>query len=318
DVTEVLARFRPPTANQYGHVAARTHHVRGNQAQHTLRANNQNRRHLKNAISYVATNARKPIRDLAPSWFAPRTPRRKDAPMEYDLIVRNGTVIDGSGAPRFRSDIAVKDGRIAAVIEPGESAQAASTRELDARGMIVAPGFIDLHSHSDWIVPIPEHAAILKPFLMQGVTTFVGGNCGFSVAPISRSRSRMLDESGQMLSGRKFDWTWQEVSEFGAHLERQGLALNVAHLAGHGSIRLCVMGANPGEPSAEQLREMQAMLERAMADGAVGLSTGLGYFPGMIAKPAELTAMAQVAAAAGGVLTSHLRAYSTRSLFYQS
>ncbi|MGO9455078.1 MAG: N-acyl-D-amino-acid deacylase family protein [Candidatus Binataceae bacterium] len=238
--------------------------------------------------------------------------------MEYDLIVRNGTVIDGSGAPRFRSDVAVKDGRIATLIEPGESAQAASTREIDAKGMIVAPGFIDLHSHSDWIVPIPEHATILKPFLMQGVTTFVGGNCGFSVAPVSRSRSRMLDESGQMLSERKFDWTWQEVSQFGAHLKRQGLALNVAHLAGHGSIRLCVMGADPGEPSAEQLRQMQAMLERAMADGAVGLSTGLGYFPGMIAKPAELTAMAQVAAAAGGVLTSHLRAYSTRSLFYQS
>ena len=128
----------------------------------------------------------------------------------------------------------------------------------------------------------------------------------------------MLDESGQMLSERTFDWQWQEVSEFAAHLKQQGLALNVAHLAGHGSIRLCVMGGDAGEPSPDQLREMQSMLERAMADGAVGMSTGLGYFPGMIAKPAELTAMAQVAGAAGGVLTSHLRAYSTRSLFFQS
>src|SRR5579885_576122 len=219
--------------------------------------------------------------------------RREDAPMEYDLIVRGGEVVDGSGGPRIRADLAIKDGRIADLIAPAHASGAQAPRELDA-------------------------AAILKPFLMQGVTTFVGGNCGFSVAPIRRERSRMLDESGQMLSERKFDWTWQEVSEFGAHLKRQGLALNVAHLAGHGSIRLCVMGADAGEPSADQLREMQTMLERAMADGAVGLSTGLGYFPGMIAKPAELAAMARVAAAAGGVLTSHLRAYSTRSLFFQS
>ncbi len=238
--------------------------------------------------------------------------------MEYDLIVRGGEVVDGSGGPRIRADLAIKDGRIADLIEPAHASGAQAPGEIDAAGLIVSPGFIDLHSHSDWVAPIAEHAAILKPFLMQGVTTFVGGNCGFSVAPIRRERSRMLDESGQMLSERKFDWTWQEVSEFGAHLKRQGLALNVAHLAGHGSIRLCVMGADAGEPSADQLREMQTMLERAMADGAVGLSTGLGYFPGMIAKPAELAAMARVAAAAGGVLTSHLRAYSTRSLFFQS
>ncbi|HTR60400.1 MAG TPA: amidohydrolase family protein [Candidatus Binataceae bacterium] len=238
--------------------------------------------------------------------------------MEYDLLIRGGTLVDGSGAPRKRADIAIKSGKIAALVDPADSEEVVAQRSIDATGLVVAPGFIDLHSHSDWVAPIPEHAAILKPFLLQGVTTFVGGNCGFSVAPVRRERSRMLDESGQMLSERKFAWDWQEVSEFSAHLKRQGLALNVAHLAGHGSIRLCVMGADAGEPSAEQLREMQAMLERAMADGAVGLSTGLGYFPGMIAKPDELAAMARVAGAAGGVLTSHLRAYSTRSLFFQS
>jgi N-acyl-D-amino-acid deacylase len=238
--------------------------------------------------------------------------------MEYELMVRGGTVVDGSGAPRFEADIAIDAGRIAEVIADKESDQVNARREIDAAGLVVAPGFIDLHSHSDWVAPIPEHAAILKPFLMQGVTTFVGGNCGFSVAPVRSQARQMLDESGQMLSERKFAWNWQEVSEFGAHLKRQGIALNVAQLAGHGSIRLCVMGADPGEPSPEQLRQMQAMLERAMADGAVGLSTGLGYFPGMIAKPKELAAMARVVGAVGGVLTSHLRAYSTRSLFFQS
>jgi N-acyl-D-amino-acid deacylase len=238
--------------------------------------------------------------------------------MQYDLIVRNGTVIDGSGAPRFRADVGIAGGKIAALIDRAQAAQASAPREIDAAGLMVAPGFIDLHSHSDWVIPIPEHAAILKPFLLQGVTTFVGGNCGFSIAPVRVGRTRMLDESGQMLSEHAFDWRWREVSELGAYLKRQGLALNVAHLAGHGSIRLSVMGASAADPSGEQLREMQLMLERAMADGAVGLSTGLGYFPGMIAKPAELAAMARVAAAAGGVLTSHLRAYSVRSLFYDS
>jgi N-acyl-D-amino-acid deacylase len=133
-----------------------------------------------------------------------------------------------------------------------------------------------------------------------------------------RERRRMLDESGRLCAERKFDWQWDDVAGFAAYLKRQGLALNVAHLAGHGSIRLSVMGSDAGEPSAEQLRVMQEMVERAMADGAVGLSCGLGYFPGMIAKPAELGALARIAAAAGGVLTSHLRAYSERSLFFDS
>ncbi len=128
----------------------------------------------------------------------------------------------------------------------------------------------------------------------------------------------MLNASAQMLSERPFQWQWREVAEFGAHLKRQGLAMNVAHLAGHGSIRLSVMGSDPGEPSPSQLDEMRAMLERAMADGAVGVSCGLGYFPGMIAKPAELGALAEVAGRAGGIITSHLRAYSTRSLFFDS
>src|SRR5262249_19156332 len=151
-------------------------------------------------------------------------------------------------------------GRIAEVIADTQSEQVNASREIDARGLVVAPGFIDLHSHSDWVAPIPEHAAILKPFVMQGVTTFVAGNCGFSVAPVRSKARHMLDESGQMLSERKFAWNWQEVSEFGAHLKRQGMALNMAQLAGHGSIRLCVMGADAGEPTLEQLHKMQAML----------------------------------------------------------
>jgi N-acyl-D-amino-acid deacylase len=238
--------------------------------------------------------------------------------MECDLLIRGGSVIDGSGAPRFRAEIAISRGKIERLVEPAQASQVSAARELDATGLIVAPGFIDPHSHSDWVLPLAEHLEILRPFLLQGVTTFVGGNCGFSTAPIRRERHELLDGSGQMLSERTFEWQWEQVDEFGAFLKRAGLALNVAHLAGHGSIRLSVMGLDAGEPSPEQLRAMCAMVERAMEDGAVGLSTGLGYFPGMIAKPAELRAMAEVVGRAGGVLTSHLRAYSVRSLFFSS
>jgi N-acyl-D-amino-acid deacylase len=238
--------------------------------------------------------------------------------MDYELVIRRGLLVDGSGAAGVRRDVAIKDGKIAALLDPADVASANVAHTIDARGRVVAPGFIDPHSHSDWVAPIPEHASILKPFVMQGVTTFVGGNCGFSIAPIRRERTPMLNESGRLCAEREFDWRWERVSELGTHLRSQGLALNVAHLAGHGSIRLSVMGASAAEPAPEQLRAMQAMVEQAMGDGAVGLSCGLGYFPGMIAKPAELAALASVVGAAGGIFTSHLRAYSTRSLFFDS
>src|ERR1700733_11953928 len=134
--------------------------------------------------------------------------------MEYDFIIRGGIIVDGSGAPRIKSDLALNGGKIAKLIAPSESHQVTASREIDAAGLIVAPGFIDMHSHSDWVIPIPEHGAILRPFLMQGVTTFVGGNCGFSAAPIRPDKADMLNASAQMLSERPFQWQWREVAEF--------------------------------------------------------------------------------------------------------
>src|SRR5271155_2790766 len=161
--------------------------------------------------------------------------------MEYDVVVRKGVVIDGSGAPRYRADVAIIDRKIAALIDPADAATASGASETDASRLAVATGFIDLHSHSDWVLPIADHGQILKPFLLQGVTTFVGGNCGFSVAPVMRERQRMLDESGRLCAERTFDWGWDDVAGFATFLKRQGLALNVAHLAGDGRIQFTVM-----------------------------------------------------------------------------
>ncbi len=144
--------------------------------------------------------------------------------MEYDLIIRNGTIVDGSGAARFKSDVAITDGKIAKLIAPGDRRQR-PPRAKSTRGLIVAPGFIDMHSHSDWVIPIPEHATILKPFLVQGVTTFVGGNCGFSdragerrnATGCSTSRRRCCRSERSIGDG-------SEVSELGAHLKRRDRA----------------------------------------------------------------------------------------------
>ncbi|MDP3937863.1 MAG: amidohydrolase family protein [Deltaproteobacteria bacterium] len=187
---------------------------------------------------------------------------------------------------------------------------------IDGRGKVVAPGFIDLHSHSDWVLPDPHHGPVLKPLLEQGITTLVTGNCGFSPAPINPAHRDLIDESSDMLREDRLDWRWSGVAEFLDHLEKSDLQFNVAHLAGHGTIRLSSMERPMGPASEADVRAMQEVVRTALDEGAVGLSTGLGYPPGMFSKLDELTALASVAAEKGRIFTSHLKAYSWISPFY--
>ena len=195
--------------------------------------------------------------------------------MMYDVVVRNGLVVDGTGAPGFRADVAVKDGKIAQI---GEIAADAATREVDATGRVVAPGFIDPHTHFD-VQLLWDGAA--TPTIEHGVTCIVPGNCSLSLAPLKASDRDTLVSMFQKIEEMPpeaftiaFDWSWEDFAGYRKAIEK-ALSINVAPLVGHSSIRLWVMGAAAQERAAtpEEIVAMQGLLRDSLKAGAVGLST---------------------------------------------
>jgi N-acyl-D-aspartate/D-glutamate deacylase len=236
--------------------------------------------------------------------------------MPCDLKLSGGHVIDGTGAPAFPADVAIAGDRIAAVgdldaLEAGET--------LPCAGRVVAPGFIDIHSHSDWLVPGADCGALAEPFVRQGMTTIVGGNCGFSPAPISDRNREATQLASRLIVDEALDLTWTSMAEFLDGLEQTALPLNLAELVGHGAVRAAVTGNLTSDvPSDGELKEMEGLAKAALDAGCVGVSTGLGYPPGIFAQRPELTAFARWAAEADKLFTSHVRAYSWVSPVYQS
>jgi N-acyl-D-amino-acid deacylase len=195
---------------------------------------------------------------------------------DYDLVIRNGRVIDGMGNAAFFADVAVKDGRIAAI----GRRLGAGTREIDAAGKVVAPGFIDVHAHAESIARNTD----AENFKRMGVTTIVNGNCG----------SSELDLAAY----------WGRID--------QKVAINVASLIGHNDVRRTAMGGNfDREPTADELEKMRQLVDQAMRDGAVGLSTGLIYLPGTYSTTPEIVELAKVAANYDGIYASHMRSEGT-------
>jgi N-acyl-D-amino-acid deacylase len=234
--------------------------------------------------------------------------------MEFDLVIANGTIIDGTGRPRFRANLGIQDGRISAVAT-GESLSGRKT--LDAAGLIVAPGFIDVHSHSDWILPQDDHDQVLAPLLLQGVTTIVTGQCGYSLAPVTTESVPLVDWFSETLRDQPFRFDWLSMGEFLGTLERQGVLLNTATLVGHGTLRYAVMGERTGPPTMKELETMGDLARQAIRDGAFGLSAGLAYAPGIFARNDELLALLRIVAQEGGMFAVHGRAYSWVSSLYQ-
>ena len=228
------------------------------------------------------------------------------APMHFDLILANGTVLDGSGSNGINADIGVNGDRITAV---GNLAAASASRTLDCADKIVAPGFIDMHSHADWVIPQSDHGAVLAPLLEQGITTVVAGNCGCSPAPFVEGNRRLLPLIGRMLHDHDLDYRWRGMGEFLGDLERQGVALNVAQLAGHGTIRAAVKGMSSDPASPAEIAAMADLLRAALDEGAIGFSTGLGYAPGVFATTDELVGVTAPLRERNGVYTSHARSY---------
>jgi N-acyl-D-aspartate/D-glutamate deacylase len=216
---------------------------------------------------------------------------------EFDLLIRNGRVIDGSGAPAFRGDVAVRQGRIARVgAVHGEAA-----REINADGLAVAPGFIDVHAHDDG-------ALLSTPMdfkLMQGVTTDIVGNCGAGMAPRDPERPPMPGVN--FVLGAEVDGDWRTFGEYMDAVDRGELAVNAGCFVPHGAVRYCAMGMERREPDERELARMRDDVAEGMAAGALGLSTGLIYPPGAFARTEEIIALAKVAAEHGGLYMTHMR-----------
>jgi len=194
---------------------------------------------------------------------------------EWAVLIQGGTIVDGTGAPRFAGDVAITGDRVVQVSRTSLDARRAA-RVIDARGLIVAPGFIDLHAHLEPLLSMPD----AKSHVTQGVTLALGGPDGSGPSPLGA----YLDSA-----------------------QRSGLGMNVAYLVGHNTVRRAVMGTENRAPTAAELQRMIALVQRGMGDGAFGISTGLRYVPGYYSKTDEVVALSRAAADSGGFYTSHLR-----------
>jgi N-acyl-D-amino-acid deacylase len=193
--------------------------------------------------------------------------------VQYDLVITNARIVDGTGNPWFRGSIAVKDGRIAKV---GRIENASAAQTIDAHNQIVAPGFIDVHTHVEDIYNLP----VAENFVRMGVTSLITGNCGGSAV---------------------------DIGKFLGQIKQKPLAVNLGTLIAHGSVRAAVVGLDDRAPTPEEQAKMDALVEQGMKEGAVGLSTGLIYVPGTYAKTEEVVELAKVASKYGGIYASHIR-----------
>jgi len=219
----------------------------------------------------------------------------------FDIVVKNGFVVDGTGNPWFKADVGIKDGRI---IDIGKLSSTKSEEALDAKGLVVAPGFIDMHAHSDFSLLINPLA---ESKVKQGVTTEVIGNCGSSAAPLDEFLKEETRETLPVLKEAKLKLDWSSMDEYLNRLERKGIALNVVPLVGNGNIRALVMEYNSRRPSKSELEKMKGFLAETMKEGAFGLSSGLIYPPSCYADTEELIELCKVVAKYGGIYTSHIR-----------
>ncbi|MFH1575300.1 MAG: D-aminoacylase, partial [Acidobacteriota bacterium] len=211
----------------------------------------------------------------------------------FDLIVRNGRIVDGSGNPWYIADVGMLDGKIAAI---GNLAGKPAKRVIDAGGRVVAPGFIDLMGGGD--LPLHRVPASAESKLRQGITTMMVGEGG-SVAPQNERTMGGREEGGAV--------TWRTFSEYFQVVKEKGLALNVVHNVGAAQVRRVVLGDEDVAPSAEQLARMKELVAQAMRDGTIGLSSALIYPPGSYARTEELIELAREVSRYGGIYFSHLR-----------
>ncbi|WP_406414314.1 amidohydrolase family protein [Streptomyces sp. NBC_01614] len=237
-----------------------------------------------------------------------------------ELVIRDADVVDGSGGPSYRADVVVDGGRIVSIVQEAAAAgcqRPKARRELDAEGLVLSPGFVDMHAHSDLaLLRDPDHSAKAA----QGVTLEVIGQDGLSYAPVD---DRTLAEvrraiTGWNGSGDDIDFDWRTVGEYldrlDAGFEGRGIAVNAAYLIPQGTVRALAVGWEDREATPDELDRMRQLVAQGMEQGAVGMSSGLTYTPGMYAKDAELTELCRVVASYGGYYCPHHRSYGAGAL----
>ncbi|KAK1181782.1 D-aminoacylase [Streptomyces sp. NBS 14/10] len=234
-----------------------------------------------------------------------------------DMVIRDAQVIDGSGGARYRADVAVDGGRIVGIVAEGAGPRPAGRRVVEADGLAVAPGFIDMHAHSDLaLLRDPDHSAKAA----QGVTLEVIGQDGLSYAPVDdRSLAEVRTAiTGWNGDGSDIDFSWRTVGEYLDRLDHgfdgQGIALNAAYLIPQGTVRMLAVGWADRDATADELARMKRLVAEGLEQGAAGLSSGLTYTPGMYASDAELTELCRVVAAYDGYYCPHHRSYGAGAL----
>jgi len=228
----------------------------------------------------------------------------RDRPI--DLLLRGGRVLDGTGAPAVQADVVVAGDRIVAITGPGQLDDVAAIRVADVGGSMIAPGFIDVHTHTDVLAFLPGHDEIHTASVRQGVTTELCGNCGFSPFPADPAAGLDRDPYLSAL-GAGVARPFTRLADYREAMSVMALPVNRAPLIGHATLRAGVVGYEDRAPTADELARMRRLLEQALDDGAFGMSTGLVYPPGQFAATEELIALGEVLHRHGRRYTSHLR-----------
>lgn len=218
---------------------------------------------------------------------------------QFDIVIKNGMILDGTGAQALKKDLGVVGGKIAAI---DDLKTTTSDLIIDANGLVVSPGFIDIHTHTDTELIVNPKA---ESKILQGVTTEVSGNCGYSPFPLNDEDFSELNKN--LFEKYGFHVTWRENTGFLEVLEEKTISINYATFTGHGSLRSYVIGRNDVQPMPDQLKEMKQVLARSMEHGSFGLSTGLEYAPSSYASTEELIELCKVVSNNNGLYATHMR-----------
>jgi N-acyl-D-amino-acid deacylase len=227
----------------------------------------------------------------------------------FDFILQEGELIDGSGEKRRQADLAIEGGVIVGI---GSLSKAPAVKHIDCRERVVAPGFVDIHSHSDMILTIPhkQQMELMQGRILQGITTEVVGNCGLGVFPVDDQSLDLVVRFHQYLIPEGAEFKWETAGGYLSCLQTHGIPVNVATLVAHSPIRIKVMGCSDRCPNKSEMAAMRREVELALDSGAYGLSFGLIYFPGQFTRTNELIELSRPVGEHGGIVTFHQRSGS--------